>query len=417
MTTLAVDSPLVLVTGDFNSIGIIADDQVFEGAMVGENASGYGRPLVAGDLFLGHSLLNVDNSDGLAGAKEIRLRTGRYRGKVSISGILITDVGKEVYASDDATYTLSSAGNTRVGVVIRYNTSSTAIVEFQTNEPGAEGGGGGVGGDDHEVTYGDLEIGGSYQATHALDTTQNYPIGARRRTLINSDAWRYYKAANTLKTQWGAKCWAEEAVKWASVQADAAAGVSSVNVTVAATDGIAVLTGKDNSGNIALNELRGGSVCFYQTGADLVRENHRITGNTAVTGGGTMTITLARPLGIPMTTSSFVEIMGNPYRNVFCTNDGHTSVMGIPERAATIGQFGWMKTWGMFCLSPGGTGLSGNGVGSTGEEREVVFGGNGCLFERNVGDSCDQRQRAGFIVNMGRTASGGPPFIELQISP
>ena len=131
MTTLAVDSPLTMVTGDFNAIGIIADDIVFEGALVGENASGYGRPLVAGDLFVGHSLMQVDNTDGLAGAKEIRLRTGRYRGTVTLTGVLVTDVGKEVYASDDATLTLTAAGNTRVGVVIRYDTTNKAIVEFQ----------------------------------------------------------------------------------------------------------------------------------------------------------------------------------------------------------------------------------------------------------------------------------------------
>ena len=409
MTTLAVDSPLTVVTGDFNSIGSVAADIVFEGAMVGENASGYGRPLVAGDLFVGHSLVQVDNSDGAAGEKEIRLRTGRYRGVATITGVLITDVGKEVYASDDDTLTLSSPGNSRVGIIIRYDSSNTAIVEFQTNEPEGEGMEG-------EITFGDIEIGGSYQGLYDdPGTTLNYPTGTRREDRVDGSVYYYGKAANTLKTHWGAKCWAEEHVKWASVQADAAAGVSSVAVTVAATDGIAVATGKNNSGNIALNELKGGQICFYQTGSDLVRENHRIVGNTAVSGGGTMTITLDRPLGISLTTSSFCEIMGNPFRNLYCTNDGHTSVMGIPTRVMTIGQHGWLKTWGLSCISPGGTGLSGNGVGSSGEEREVVFGGNGCLFERNVGDSCDQRQRAGYIVNMSTTAVGGPPFIMLQL--
>ena len=159
MTTLAVDSPLTIVTGDFNSIGIIADDIVYEGAMVGDNASGYGRPLVAGDLFVGHSLVQVDNTSGLAGAKEIRLRTGRYRGAVTLTGVLITDVHKEVYASDDSVLTLSAYGNSRVGVVIRYVTTNKAIVEFQTNEPEAESGA-------QFRIYGDLEVGGTPQGIH-----------------------------------------------------------------------------------------------------------------------------------------------------------------------------------------------------------------------------------------------------------
>lgn len=135
MTTLAADKPRTLVTGDFNSVGIIADDIVYEGAMVGDNASGYGRPLVAADKFLGHALEKVDNTGGTAGAKNIRLRSGRYKMVSTITGVAITDVNKKVYASDDDTLTLTADTNSRVGTVIRYVKANTAIVEFQANEP------------------------------------------------------------------------------------------------------------------------------------------------------------------------------------------------------------------------------------------------------------------------------------------
>lgn len=270
----------------------------------------------------------------------------------------------------------------------------------------------------NDLVFGGLESGqSSLSAIHAVDATQNCSIGTRRITW-DGRVFKYHKAANTLKSHWGAKCWAEEHVKWASVAATAVVGAATVQVTVAATDGIAVATGKNNSGNIAANELYGGYVCFYETGSDLVRENHLIVANTAVSGGGAMTITLDRALGVEMTTSSYVEIMGNPYWNVYGPgNDGYTSVVDIPTRVLTVGQFGWGQTWGPICISPGGTGQGANGVGSTGEEREVVFGGNGCIFERNVSDNPDQRQRAGFIINMSTTAAGGPPFIMLQLSP
>jgi len=134
MTTLAADAAVVDVLGDRNSAPIIADDIVYEGAMVGDNASGYGRPLVAGDPFLGHNIEKVDNTGGAAGDKNITLRSGRYRLKVTLTSVAITDVGKVVYASDDATLTLSQGGNSRVGVVVRYDTTNTCIVEFQTAE-------------------------------------------------------------------------------------------------------------------------------------------------------------------------------------------------------------------------------------------------------------------------------------------
>lgn len=133
MSTLSADSPQVLVTGDMNAIGIIAEDIVYEGAMVGDNGAGYGRPLVAGDKFLGHNIFKVDNAVpvGVAGAKNLRLRTGVYRMVCSLVG-LITDVGQPVYASDDATLTFDGAGNSYVGRISRYVSATKMEIEFVT---------------------------------------------------------------------------------------------------------------------------------------------------------------------------------------------------------------------------------------------------------------------------------------------
>jgi len=138
MTTLAKDSPLVIGSGNHGSIGIIASDIVYEGAMVGDNGSGYGRPLVAGDKFLGHALKQCDNSaTATAGYLNIEYLCGRYRLVVDLVG-LITDVGQPVYASDDATLTFagagSSTGNSYVGVVTRYVSATQMEVEFRPGE-------------------------------------------------------------------------------------------------------------------------------------------------------------------------------------------------------------------------------------------------------------------------------------------
>ena len=135
MTTLAVDSPQILVGGDMGSVPIIASDIVFEGSMVGDNGAGYGRPLVAGDKFLGHSIARVTNATAVAGAFDIRLRTGKYRLVCSLVG-LITDVGQPVYASDDATLSLiasiTTTKNSFVGRISRYESATKMEIEFET---------------------------------------------------------------------------------------------------------------------------------------------------------------------------------------------------------------------------------------------------------------------------------------------
>ena len=133
MATLAANSPMAHVVGEHNSVPIIANDIVFEGAMVGDNAAGYGRPLVAADKFRGHSIDKVDNTGGAAGDLNIRVLTGRYRLEVALAGA-ITDVGRPVYASDDAVLTFSAPGNSYVGEVTRYVSSTKLEVEFRPGE-------------------------------------------------------------------------------------------------------------------------------------------------------------------------------------------------------------------------------------------------------------------------------------------
>ena len=142
MATLAVDNPRTweLHGGEFdNDLPIIANDIVYEGAAVGENGSGYFRPLVAADPFAGFALMQCDNQTypaggGAAGAKNIHVR---QQGSVPLPVVgvtAVTDEGSTVYASDDNTFTLTATSNTAIGVIIRVPTPVTgtiAIVRFQ----------------------------------------------------------------------------------------------------------------------------------------------------------------------------------------------------------------------------------------------------------------------------------------------
>jgi hypothetical protein len=129
MATLAIDKPRDYELGDVNEFPVIADDIIYEGAAVGDNAAGYARPLVAGDLFRGFATRKAANAGGAAGDQTVEVNT-RGRLVLPISGVAITDVGKEVYASDDDTFTLTMGTNTRIGFVYRFISSGYAVVEF-----------------------------------------------------------------------------------------------------------------------------------------------------------------------------------------------------------------------------------------------------------------------------------------------
>lgn len=129
MVTLATDSPRVYGQGDINEFSVIAADIIYEGSAVGDNGSGYARPLAAADNFLGFAERKIDNSAGAAGDKRVRvLKKGKIQ--LSVSGAVITDVYQPVYASDDNTFVFSPVGNSFIGKVHRWVSSGVVIVEY-----------------------------------------------------------------------------------------------------------------------------------------------------------------------------------------------------------------------------------------------------------------------------------------------
>ena len=116
--------------GEIEDYPVIASDIIYEGSAVGENGSGYSRPLVAGDAFQGFALEQCDNSAGSAGDKNVKVRT---RGLVvlPIASIAITANDRPaVYASDDNTFTLTRGTNSLIGFVSRWVATGSAVVEF-----------------------------------------------------------------------------------------------------------------------------------------------------------------------------------------------------------------------------------------------------------------------------------------------
>jgi hypothetical protein len=116
-------------------IDIPVDDGVtiYKGAFVGRNrASGYARGLVAGDEFLGVAYKQADNTGAGHAAGGINVRLHQAVDVVhTLTGVTAADVGREVYASDDETLTLTPTGNSPVGRVAAVEGVNTARVRCQ----------------------------------------------------------------------------------------------------------------------------------------------------------------------------------------------------------------------------------------------------------------------------------------------
>jgi len=122
------------VVGSEESVPVKAAAKVYSGSMVGDSA-GFGRGLVAGDVFRGHALEQRDNTDGSAGDLNVKVKHGRYRLEAEVTGAsAVTDVTKDVYASDDQTLTLTKGSNSFVGKGVRWLTGTTCVVEFRSGE-------------------------------------------------------------------------------------------------------------------------------------------------------------------------------------------------------------------------------------------------------------------------------------------
>lgn len=136
MATLAANKPRAYELGDEQHYPVVASDIIYEGAAVGENGSGYARPLVALDPFLGFATRTIDNSAGAAGAKNVEVkRRGQIQLPVAGATAVTANDGPLVYASDDDTFTLTSTSNTAIGRVARWISSGVCIVAFDASRP------------------------------------------------------------------------------------------------------------------------------------------------------------------------------------------------------------------------------------------------------------------------------------------
>lgn len=104
--------------------------RIYKGAFVGrDRATGYARPLNAGDEFLGIAYQQADNTITGHTAGGINVRVHHAVDIIhALGGVAVDDIGKDVYASDDNALTLSPAGNSRIGRIVAVEDTGIARV-------------------------------------------------------------------------------------------------------------------------------------------------------------------------------------------------------------------------------------------------------------------------------------------------
>lgn len=264
----------------------------------------------------------------------------------------------------------------------------------------------------NDLIFGGLEAGqSSVQALYATPVaTQNCRVETRRVTW-DGRVFRYAQALATLNTDLLAQSDSHvQDVAYAAIQANGDAGATSFTVTVGGSDG-------DGSGNIAANALAYGSAIIFRGSENSI--NIQITGNTVVSGGGTMTVTVREELPA-LTTSMSCELMANPYIGVRASTGGdlYKSFVGLPTMPATSTlKWHWEQTWGPCWIAPA-NGYGVHNVGSQARSNQVVARYNGTIMVHDDTDvESEYQQHIGFVMSRSQGNGQGAPFIMLQIAP
>lgn len=165
------------------------------------------------------------------------------------------------------------------------------------------------------------------------------------------------------------------------------------------------------SQTFAENALQQGFIHF---GAAATTEQFRgITGNTAAS-SSTVTIYMDAPLNTAITTSTYAEVMYNPWSDVRSGNmGGDASWAGVAATYVSAADtYFWVQTWGPMWCAPQAA------VQATAYIRMAYWRHDGSLDVQPLDGTLKAfvtDQPAGFVI--GRGSTQGPPLIMLQVTP
>jgi len=162
---------------------------------------------------------------------------------------------------------------------------------------------------------------------------------------------------------------------------------------------------------VGVDELRGGYIIIYHTGAGGFTQFRGVVGNPASALNANITVYLDAPLDhVVLAASTGAELWYNPYAALKGTADGAVSAAGRPMVNVSVANtYFWIQTWGPCWLAPQLAGFQ-----AAAKQRSAVKRNDGSIQAIGAEGANDVTQVVGFLINEG--LSSGPLFM-LQISP
>lgn len=163
-----------------------------------------------------------------------------------------------------------------------------------------------------------------------------------------------------------------------------------------------------------IDDMRGGHVLFKTVNAsnDSALQQRLITGNTAASAAGEITVYFDAGLNSALTTLSYIVAMPSPYTDIrYGASVYDQSYAGIPAVYVDVAnKFFWVQTWGEVWMAPQGE------VGTSTRQRDVVFKEDGSVQHKGTTDATWLNgQRVGYVIDNNSGANGATKFM-LQLA-
>lgn len=136
MVALTIDSDIFPTGGDYRRLPSEISANPYVGSLLSFAADGYVHELVAGEPFAGVCRQAIETADAATadGTRYIDAMGGEFYATVTLTAT-VANIGQRVFATDDATYTLTQvSASTYVGRVVGIESATKAIVLMQTQE-------------------------------------------------------------------------------------------------------------------------------------------------------------------------------------------------------------------------------------------------------------------------------------------
>lgn len=271
---------------------------------------------------------------------------------------------------------------------------------------------------------GELLPGVGPQAPHTESITQRYKIGSRLRGL-DGVVWHYCQCgANGVAAAYRDRGMASLVTPFVIVSTLDVSTPPLGGVIGAVSAGATRVVIRDIDPTHGVDYWANGKVEFWNNMPGSTSQHRTIKSSTASTGvGGTVTLTLYRPLSYAIADNEGLEICRSIYAEV-----DQTDAVAAPARKSTACvpvfspitalHYFWGQTWGMCTLA---VGVPGGVMGAVDQDRDIYFQANEGTVSTTLNypgiaaGATDSPQRAGFLLP--NSAGGAQTIIMLQLDP